>query len=178
MKELDAQVPSGWTTFCDDIRFENNGKRLFIGVYSGTMFVSAPFPITLPSLAFNVAYIDESGVELPPLSLKIFFPGDEEDSPSIVSEFPQGFHSEKQRASVDRPFEQPGDQLLMIMNIPLVVYGVEIKQPGAIKVRMHRGDEIIKMGRLNVMHHPEYVPPAPEGTNEEDIPTSGGAMLT
>lgn len=37
---------------CDDIRIENNGKYLLVGVYSGTIRVRKPLPVTLPMLSF------------------------------------------------------------------------------------------------------------------------------
>jgi hypothetical protein len=37
---------------CDDIRIENNGKYLLIGVYSGTIRLRRPLPATLPTLSF------------------------------------------------------------------------------------------------------------------------------
>jgi hypothetical protein len=37
---------------CDDIRVENNGKYLLIGVYSGTIRLRRPPPVTLSMLSF------------------------------------------------------------------------------------------------------------------------------
>lgn len=37
---------------CDDIRIENNGKYLLIGVYSGTIKTRKPLPVTLSTLSF------------------------------------------------------------------------------------------------------------------------------
>lgn len=37
---------------CDDIRIENNGKYLLIGVYSGTVRLRRPLPVTLSTLSF------------------------------------------------------------------------------------------------------------------------------
>jgi len=40
-------VSFGYTMFCDDLRIESSGKLLFIGVYTGVMYVPA-FPFTCP----------------------------------------------------------------------------------------------------------------------------------
>lgn len=37
---------------CDDIRIESNGKYLLIGVYSGTVRLRRPLPVTLSTLSF------------------------------------------------------------------------------------------------------------------------------
>jgi uncharacterized protein DUF6941 len=37
---------------CDDVRIENTGKYLLVGVYSGTIRVRKPLPVTLSMLSF------------------------------------------------------------------------------------------------------------------------------
>lgn len=44
-----------YTILCDDARVENNGKLIFIGVYTPNIYVSA-VPFGLPQLTFIVAF--------------------------------------------------------------------------------------------------------------------------
>ena len=37
---------------CDDVRIENNGKYILVGVYSGDIVLRKPLPVTLAMLAF------------------------------------------------------------------------------------------------------------------------------
>jgi hypothetical protein len=161
VKEIDWVTPTGHTVFCDDIRQEANGKRLFVGVYGTTMFVRvSEFPVILPTLAFHVTYVDEPGVELPPLTLKIYFPGDEEETPSFISEFPEGFPPPEQRAAVHALQQETDENLKFAMAMPIVLNMVELTEPGSIRVRMQRGDELVRLGRLHVVAAP--VPPETE----------------
>ena len=45
-----------YSIFCDDIRNEDNGKAIFIGVYSGAMIVPS-FPTTLPSFCIALTIL-------------------------------------------------------------------------------------------------------------------------
>lgn len=48
MKVHQPSLPSGFATFCDDVRYETNGKFSLIGVYSGEMSVFGTAPATIP----------------------------------------------------------------------------------------------------------------------------------
>ena len=44
----------GITIFCDDIRFEHNGKITLVGCYGPEMLISDPLPVVLPRLGMLV----------------------------------------------------------------------------------------------------------------------------
>lgn len=49
---------------CDDVRIENNGKYLLLGVYTGGVVFGAPEPLILPSFrAFITAFTDLQVIE-------------------------------------------------------------------------------------------------------------------
>lgn len=55
------KITSKYTIICDDVRREDNGKLLFVGVYLDKMLVSQ-FPIELPTLCFyELLASDKSG---------------------------------------------------------------------------------------------------------------------
>jgi hypothetical protein len=86
MALLPAPDIYGYTIFCDDPRQEVDGKFLLIGVYSGIMFVHAPFPFKLPTFAMRTMVFQRKETFIPKVALRVFLPGDEEDVASIQME--------------------------------------------------------------------------------------------
>ena len=150
MKEVDWPVPCGYTIFCDDIRQEISGKRTLVGVYGASMYVNAEYPVTFPQLSMVVHYMEDPDIELPPLILKVFLPDATEEEPSFQINLPKNFPTAQQRRDGEAQEDERGDGLRLIMTFPIQLGGVEIAKPGPIKVRMERGDELIRLGRLNV----------------------------
>jgi hypothetical protein len=65
--------PSGFSIFCDDIRYEMSGKQTYIGVYDGSMRIASSAPATIPQLCVltNMRFDQEN---LPrTVTLKIIF---------------------------------------------------------------------------------------------------------
>lgn len=68
--------PYATTLFCDDIRIENTGKAIHIGVYGNDMFVSE-LPVKLPTFTAVIEIVVPAEVEIEQLSLKAIFAGQE-----------------------------------------------------------------------------------------------------
>ena len=147
MKEVDWPAPCGYTVFCDDIRQEINGKHTLVGCYQGVMFVNREFPVILPRFAMRVVYTERSDADIPDLKLNVFFPGDDDDNPA----FSMDISIPKERPG---PIGDPGPYPRASLTSPIVLDGVEIKERGRIRVRMYRGDEIIKLGALTIEKNP------------------------
>src|SRR5215510_2198310 len=81
MSVLESPDCYGDTIFCDDIRHENGGKTSYIGVYRGSLYIPAEFPITLPLFGFGVLYYQRKKAFVPPSKISIFLPGESEDGP-------------------------------------------------------------------------------------------------
>ena len=141
-----APVPDifGHTIFCDDIRFEADGKFTFVGAYGGHMFVRTEFPATLPKFGIHVMFIQRAAVFDPMVSLRIFLPGDAEDAPSIEAEV--------QNPIPTTPTEPVGENVAMGTN--MIFAPLQIKEPGLIKVRMLRQGILHRLGSLNVRPFP------------------------
>jgi hypothetical protein len=58
---------------CDDVRIENNGKYLLIGVYSGTIRVRKALPVTLSMLSFWIQ-LDLKQLDYDDYELKLLDP--------------------------------------------------------------------------------------------------------
>jgi hypothetical protein len=159
MRTRPAQDYLGHTVFCDDIRDELGGKVSYIGVYqTRKMFVHGEFPVTLPKFGFAISYAQKKELFVQPTALRIYLPGDEEEKPSIETEFPliEGFLKD-QAPSGENPFVAA---LARFVVSPLV-----INRPGTMKVRAVQGDEMVRLGALQVL-------PAPQVDSEAQAPTS------
>jgi hypothetical protein len=142
-------LPSGHSVFCDDIRFELNGKISLIGTYGNTMFVGGAFPIFLPKLCVAIVYREEPDSPLP-VAVKVFLPGQDYDNPAVTFEIdpPQP----------DLIPEQTGEFLMREARFFWEGAAIEIKEEGQIRVRAFRGEEEIRLGAMRVLPHPELQP--------------------
>jgi hypothetical protein len=151
MITLDAPDFHGFTVFCDEIRPEASGKMLHIGAYAGQhMIVHGAFPFLLPRLGIAVTYCQRKRVEIFPVKLCIFLPGDPEDKPSIETEIPsEPIHAgieEKKKFHSFIPEEERGKFTNIHANLNFS--SLQIKKPGFLKVRAARGEELVRLGAL------------------------------
>jgi hypothetical protein len=141
MKELEAPEISGYTIFCEDLRFEIDGKVTLVGSYYGVMLIREAFPVTLPKFAMSVAFNQRKTVFEPKLRLKVFLPGDDKDEPSIVVE-------------MDPPLDPPppnSDVPSIGTRANIVLGQLVLNSPGLIKVRIERRGELHPVGTLAVV---------------------------
>jgi hypothetical protein len=140
MNKLEAPEIIGYTVFCDDIRFEMDGKLTLVGCYHGVMIIRGEFPATLPKFAVSVTFTQHKKVYEPKLRLKMSLPGDPEDEPSIVVEV-----------------EPPPEANLLASEHPnisakanIIFAPLVITSPGFIKVQMERQGELHLVGKIAV----------------------------
>jgi hypothetical protein len=160
MLTRDSQDYVAYTIFCDDIRQEIGGKVSYMGVYrGGKLFAHSPFPLTLPKFGLAVHYAQKKGHFVRPTSLRVYLPGDDEGKPSIEAEFPTVIDE----LNGDAPPIAGTDPTFIAAMIQLVLAPLVITQSGPIKVRAVRGDEMIRLGTLEVHQAPDVTPtPASE----------------
>lgn len=160
MKEIDWPAPCGYTVFCDDIRQEEGGKSSYMGVYRGILFTNTDFPATFPKFGFGVVYTELASEPIPPLTLMIYLPGDADDAPTFSIDIPD-------IASTNlKPNRHASDNPRYLMNMPIVAGPLTFNKAGKIKVRMKRGDEVVRLGSLTVDRDEESAR-RPDG-NESD----------
>jgi hypothetical protein len=131
--------PFGVTTFCDDIRHEVGGLVSLIGVYREVMILQGvSFPVTLRKFALYVKYIEPLELVIAPIDLRVFLPGDPDDTPSVR-------HTWKPKPEADLlsgPDFEPGEEKtrVRILVTELAFSPLVLQQAGRIKVRAVRPD--------------------------------------
>jgi hypothetical protein len=143
---LHPSLPSGLTIFCDDIRHEINGKETYVGIYKGVMFLRGEMPVTLPKICFAILFReDPRSVE--PVTIKIFFPGQEDDDePAAVLEMRPQSALELPQSS-----EFTIRDAWMILEVP----NAQVTQYGKFRVRAYRAGDEIRLGTLLVTPFPD-----------------------
>jgi hypothetical protein len=163
MITADAPEAYGYTIFCDDIRAEVGGKLTYVGCYAGTMFAPT-FPITLPKFCLGIVYMQQNDKIVLPIKIWVFLPGDDEDKPSIQAEgspeddIAAARAAREARVALGGSTEELGYATVYSQ---FAVAGFVLKQPGVIRVRAVRGDQLIRLGSLEVLRTtPGTSPPA------------------
>jgi hypothetical protein len=148
--------PFGYTIFCDDIRQEVAGKSTLVGVYGPEMTVFGTLPTHLPKLALSITYAERIGESDEPLELRVYMPGDADDAPTLSAPVPDEMLA-KFRGMVP-PDDLAGEPLTML-TLQLAFSPILLKQEGAVRVRMIRGNAEIRLGSLRIKAKP---PPEPQ----------------
>jgi hypothetical protein len=163
MIAADPPEAFGYTIFCDGIRIEIGGKLTYVGVYqSGTMLVPGSFPATMPKLALGIVYKQRHDKVVLPFTLWIFLPGDADDKPSIIAEMPEEAARaaiEEAKATAER---MTAEGVFATLNSQFAITPLHIAQPGLLKVRAVRGDQLIGLGSLNIVPAPPESHAAPQ----------------
>ncbi len=141
MNLLPPPTPFGHTIFCDDIRQEVGGKISFMGTYRSYIYFPS-FPMDIPKFCLFVTYHEAAEGDIPPLELQVYFPDDEEGMPSFIQ--PHGFPA----LSGTPPPALVGLTPLRTMIIPVVFAPFHVEHAGPIRVRMKRGDDLVRLGAL------------------------------
>jgi hypothetical protein len=138
----------GHTIFCDDIRFEVDGKATFVGAYpAGVLLVRSEFPITIPKFCFGMFFFQKKELFRSNVGLRIFLPGDTDEKPSIEAEL----QAPAEPPSVGHPMD--GQYTMIGSNVVLSPFAIE--RPGRIKVRVLREGILHRIGSIRVAAFPE-----------------------
>jgi hypothetical protein len=148
----------GLVFFCDDLRFENNGKVLAIGMYPGVMYVQGNFPFTLRSFAIFIQYAERIGTHTDDVKIQVLFPG-----------------LEVPFAEFDVPGNQlragPGTDALggkanfHSAVVPVIGGPVVIPSTGIIRVIARVGSKVQRLGALTVAAAPAHLEQPKEAAN-------------
>jgi hypothetical protein len=153
MKSVSPQTPYGETLFCDDVRYEKNGKLSLIGVYHGDLISPRGFPFSLPKFVLFINYYELPSESTSPVQLKVFMPGDNPDTPTVDVALPVD-EMRKTKPDPSMPGENPR---LMLRNM-LEISPFQVREAGIMRVRAYRDDLEIRMGSLWVRARPEPTP--------------------
>jgi hypothetical protein len=154
-------VPYGYSIFCDDIRYEVDGKVSPIGVYTmGTMLVHSEYPIILPKLGCILGFaepVPNATTREFPIVIKVFLPG-ETNQPfhTIPSLTPDRQARERAINAFGVAEDAAGYTLYQRSVLPLLFQNVVIKQSGSLRIMAEYGDESLSCGSLRVLHGREF----------------------
>lgn len=139
-------LPSGHTTFCDDIRQEITGKATFVGAYGAHMFV-ASFPAMVPKICCAVTYREAPDV-VGQVAIRIIHEFDETET--ILGELEIEVKAEDLHSiNPDEPFFMREGRFFFEFS-PFAISG-----PGVLKVRAFRDGNEVRLGALAIVQAPQ-----------------------
>lgn len=150
MSIISPSTPTGYSLFCDDIRQEDNGKQIIIGMYSGDLLATS-FPILLPNFRVLIHYQERFKESDLPVKVTITAPAAPgEDIVVFQFDMPRESFDRVQvpTDSVDEPFVST---VLNAAFSPII-----FTHAGRIKVRAYRGDDEIRLGTLRIRLRSEW----------------------
>ena len=134
----------GVSIFSDDVRFELGGKTSIMGVYLMDFILPSQFPLIIQKLFITVRYYELVGIFTDDPILKVYLPG------ATAPFFEQRITRPKIEASAQvYPLDGDGDKVVFI-NLVLPFQNLLISEEGTIRVRMHCGDVVTRLGALSV----------------------------
>ena len=147
---INPNLPSGFVTFCDDIRHEVTGKMTLVGVYSGQMIISGTLPITLPQICAVITFRFSPPSEPIKPVIKIFMSG--QDEPLFMMETEITPAEAEAAVARDVPLYEDPDRITFgQMVITPQIQGLIVKEACTLKVRAYIGDDEIRLGALSIM---------------------------
>lgn len=138
------RVAWGFSLFADDLRSEIGSKISLMGIYRAEMIFPSDFPVAIPKFVILVNYYEDRGALDDDLMLKIELTGVEEPIYTKTME-----RKEIGNFPTIKPKDEDTSPIISIM-MPIIFSPLMIPAEGDIKVRMHCGKVITRLGRLSV----------------------------
>ena len=147
---INPTLPFGHVTFCDDVRYELNGKSTLVGIYGTEMRLFGEAPLLLPELHVMVA-LNVSAEKTP---LKGQFRIIKSGSEQIICE--QNFEIPDCSSVDDEVTVHPESQQLSFvgLNTHLIIRNFSIDEVCRLKVRAFIGKDEIRIGSLHISFAP------------------------
>ena len=153
METLPTPDAFGHSIFCDDVRMEIRGKLTFVGCYFGAMYVHSDFPIVIPKFCISVNYWQRKNHLVLPVVFLAFLPGDSEDRASVefgtTEQLTEEALEQQRRVAIESGLQDPQYEYSAIAT-QIALANLTISQPGSIKVRVRRGDKLLRIGSLRI----------------------------
>jgi hypothetical protein len=164
MKTADGPDVYGYTIFCDDIRTEVDGKLTYVGSYIGYLMAGS-FPLMLPKFGFHFHYMQKKSVAVPATKIIMVLPGASEDSPSLSLDIPPEVSQEAMQNASKTSSDLGIDAVYTTVGGPVVLTNLILPHPGVLMIRAVRGDELIRLGSLQILQGPRPKPEMKEAAN-------------
>jgi hypothetical protein len=155
MTLLDGPDFYGTTIFCDDIRHEAGNKITFVGTYKRSLRIHGEFPFSLPKFGLGITYIQRSTAFIKPNKFLVYMPGDG-DTASIEADYTDEVPAD----AFDLRHDIKENEAIVTLGAQLLFSPFLIKEPGLIKVRVTRGDDLVRLGAIEVKPAAGAGPPA------------------
>lgn len=153
---INPSFPSGFVTFCDDIRHEVTGKMTLVGVYNGQMIVGGTLPITLPQICAVITFRFLPPSEPMKLAIKVFMSGQDEPLFMMETEINPA-EAETAVTEVVPSEDDPHKITFARMVITPQIQGLMITEACTLKVRAYIGDDEIRLGALPIIVAPNQL---------------------
>ncbi len=158
---INPSLPSGYVTFCDDIRHEITGKQIFVGVYNGQLLIAGELPAVIPQICANIELKLKQTNEPFSVNIKIWKSDVSEPLYSFEADFDP---SEAPSDKVVEGATDPDSLRFIKLGFNAQVQNIVITNPCALKVRAYHGNDEIRLGALQILI-------APTGALEEPMAT-------
>jgi hypothetical protein len=143
---INPSLPNGNVIFCDDVRYELNGKSTLVGVYGTEMRLFGEAPLMVSELHAVVGLnVDPKSLPLDGV-IKIIKSGSEEIVCQQDFEFPDT--GEERTDVVFHP--EKLQQKYVVLNAHFLIRNVVIEEPCRLKVRAFIGKDEIRLGSLHI----------------------------
>lgn len=144
----------GYTLFCDEIRREDSGKFILIGVYDETMILFQPLPYIHKNIATRITYSE--AIEEKSHDVEIHIIGPKQSEPTAVYNIDStAIEDAKSKARASLETTDVDGELRVIFNLNWNTTPFPITAEGRLKVRAYRNGEELKMGTLAIKVHDE-----------------------
>ncbi len=146
--------PSGFSTFCDDIRDEVSGKKSLIGVYNGAMIFASPAPEVLTQLCILTTTRLDHDMLPKQIALKILFE-DEDFVEQILTSMEADLPAWSNKEDIGSSFAKKDGASFFQWNSEARIANFLLTKNGRIKVRLYVDDDIFTLGSLLVNFQPQ-----------------------
>jgi hypothetical protein len=138
--------PHGTAIFCDDVRYEVNGKISLIGIYGPDLVVLGELPTVLPLFWISVFALFPPEKPVGGVQVLVYLPGDTDEKPSIAVDLPWSFEPS------DVAEKPPHADALasLYFRHQLALPRLQLKEAGFIRVRLIHGEQRIRVGALRI----------------------------
>lgn len=133
-----------YATYCDDVRYELNGKTSLIGIYAGKMYVPT-FPAHLPKLCVVVTAVTPIDQQFKGFSIKATYNDTTLGEMAVTAEQMEGQTNDEQNGT------------LQSLSAQMVFSPFAMQEPGKLRVTFTSEGEEIKCNALVVSQPPDGV---------------------
>lgn len=162
MNVIQPHLPSGFVTYCDDVRYETNGKISLIGIYAGEMTVFGAAPALVPALWAVIRWRVPELSEPTEITIRLSKEKDGDDAPEVLGEATFPLPAADKTLDLAPEEGKPRPFKMGEVHAHMRVSPLPIEGPCTLRVRVfYQGDEY-RIGAMNVLVAPLPEEPASE----------------